>query len=152
MCLKVIDELARRLAPRADLRLLDVGTGSGILAIAAAKLGFKEVVGVDMDQVAVRVAQKNAESNGVAGAVSLSNTPVRLLDGLYSVVVANILPHVLINMKEHLVARIEAGGFLILSGILIEKAQEVKSAFAGDVQLYNELHEEQWACLVFKND
>jgi ribosomal protein L11 methyltransferase len=130
--------------------MLDVGTGSGILAIAAAKLGFTEVVGVDVDQVAVRVAQKNAGINGVADEVAFSNTPLRMLEGQYPVVAANILPHVLIYLKEHLTARLEAGGFLILSGILIEKAQEVKNAFALDLQLCKELHEEQWACLVFQ--
>ncbi len=150
MCLKVIDELEGMLAPQGSLRMLDVGTGSGILAIAAAKLGFTEVVGVDVDQVAVRVAQKNAEINGVTDKVAFSNTPLRMLEGQYPVVVANILPHVLIYLKDHLTPRLEAGGFLILSGILIEKAQEVKNAFAGDMQFFKELHEEQWACLVFQ--
>jgi ribosomal protein L11 methyltransferase len=150
MCLKVIDELEVMLAPQGNLHMLDVGTGSGILAISAAKLGFKEVVGIDVDQVAVRVAQKNAELNGVAEAVSLSNTPLRMLEGEYPVVVANILPHVLIYFKEHLIPRLATGGFLILSGILIEKAQEVKNAFAGDLHFFKELHEEQWACLVFQ--
>ena len=152
MCLKVIDELERMLAPRGKLRMLDVGTGSGILAIAAVKVGFTEVAGIDYDQIAIRVAQKNAEMNGVAGMAIFSTTPVRLMEGLYPVVVANILPHVLINMKEHLVARLEPGGYLVLSGILIDKAAEVKSAFAADVDFFKELHEEQWACLVFQKE
>lgn len=150
MCLKVIDELALICAPRGALRLLDVGTGSGILAIAAAKVGFTEAAGIDYDHIAIGVAQKNADMNGVAGVASFSTTPVRLMEGHYPVVVANILPHVLINMKEHLVARLEPGGYLVLSGILIDKAAEVKSAFAGDVHFFKELHEEQWACLVFQ--
>ena len=150
MCLKVIDELEHMLAPHGNLRMLDVGTGSGILAIAAAKIGFTEVAGIDYDQVAIRVAKKNAEMNGVAGVSTFSNTPVRLMEGHYPVVVSNIFPHVLINMKEHLVARLEPGGYLVLSGILIEKAAGVKSAFAGDVRFLKELHEEQWACLVFQ--
>ena len=150
MCLKVIDELERMLAPRGNLRMLDVGTGSGILAIAAVKVGIAEVAGIDYDQIAIRVAQKNAEMNGVAGVATFSTTPVRLMEGLYPVVVANILPHVLIHMKEHLVVRLEPGGYLVLSGILIDKAAEVKSAFAADVDFFKELHEEQWACLVFQ--
>jgi ribosomal protein L11 methyltransferase len=150
MCLKVIDELERMLASRGSLRMLDVGTGSGILAIAAVKVGFAEVAGIDYDQIAIRVAQKNAEMNGVEGVATFSTTPVRLMEGLYPVVVANILPHVLIHMKEHLVARLEPGGYLVLSGILIDKAAEVKSAFAVDVDFFKELHEEQWACLVFQ--
>ncbi len=150
MCLKVIDELERMLASRGSLRMLDVGTGSGILAIAAVKVGFTEVAGIDYDQIAIRVAQKNAEMNGVAGVATFSTTPVRLMEGLYPVVVANILPHVLIHMKEHLVVRLEPGGYLVLSGILIDKAAEVKSAFAADVDFFKELHEEQWACLVFQ--
>jgi ribosomal protein L11 methyltransferase len=150
MCLKMIDELERRITPAGDLRLLDVGTGSGILAISAAKLGFTEIVGIDVDQVAVRVAQKNAELNGAADRLSLSNTPLRMLDGEYPVVVANILPHVLIYLKEHLLARLAPGGFLILSGILTAKAPEVIKAFSEELQFYKELHEEQWSCLVFQ--
>jgi len=152
MCLKMIDELERLLAPAGDLRLLDVGTGSGILAISAAKLGFTEIVGIDVDQVAVRVAQMNAELNGVAEELSLSNTPLRMLEGQYPVVVSNILPHVLIYLKEHLLARLAPGGFLILSGIIVEKAPEVKNAFSGALQFFKELQEEQWSCLVFRKD
>ena len=150
MCLKVIDELEGMLARKGKLRMLDVGTGSGILAIAAAKVGFTEVAGIDYDQVSIRVAQKNAELNNVAGVATFSTTPIRLMEGLYPLVVANILPHVLIHMKEHLVAHLEPEGYLVLSGILIDKAAEVKSAFAGDVHFFKELHEEQWACLVFQ--
>lgn len=150
MCMKAIDELERRLAPTGPLRLLDVGTGSGILAIAAARLGFTGIVAIDVDQVAVRVAKKNAELNSVADRVTLSNTPLRDLTGEYPVVVANILPHVLIYLKDHLLARLAPGGFLILSGIIMEKAGEVKNAFAADLQFFKELREENWSCLVFQ--
>ncbi len=152
MCVKALDELERRLAPEGGLRLLDVGTGSGILAIAAAKLGFTGIVGIDVDQVAVRVAQKNAELNGIADTVSLSNTPLKDLEGEFPVVVANILPHVLIYLKEHLLARLAPGGLLILSGIITEKAAEVRDAFTSDVQFCRELQGEQWSCLVFQKD
>ena len=152
MCVKALDELERRLSPEGGLRLLDVGTGSGILAIAAAKLGFTGIVGVDVDQVAVRVAQKNAALNGIADAVSLSTTPLKDLEGEFPVVVANILPHVLIYLKVHLLARLSPGGFLILSGIITEKAAEVQAAFTSDVRFCRELKEEQWSCLVFQKD
>ena len=150
MCLKAIDELDRLLASARGLKLLDVGTGSGILAIAAAKLGFAEVVAIDVDQVAVRVAQKNAELNGVAGRVALSNTPLRQLDGEYPVVVANILPHVLTYFKQQLIERLAPGGFLILSGIILEKAADVIEAFEAALELHKEFREENWSCLVFR--
>jgi ribosomal protein L11 methyltransferase len=150
MCLNMIDELERRLAPAGDLRLLDVGTGSGILAIAAAKLGFTDIVGIDVDQVAVRVAQKNAALNGSADSISFSNTPLRELQGEYPVVVANILPHVLIYLKDHLTPRVAPGGFLILSGILITKAPEVVTAFSSELQFFKELQQQEWSCLVFQ--
>jgi ribosomal protein L11 methyltransferase len=66
-------------------------------------------------------------------------------------VVANIMPHVLIDMKEELEARLSPDGFLILSGILSEKAGEVTTEFSKHLKFSKEIREEEWACLVFQN-
>ncbi len=150
MCLEAIEDLTGSLQAPASSTLLDVGTGSGILAIAGALLGVGRVEGIDNDHLAVGCAVKNAKNNKASENVTLSTTPLKKLEGAYDIVVANILPHVLIDMKELLVARMKPGGFLVLSGILIEKAPEVIAAFVPEVSLQKELHEEEWACLILK--
>jgi ribosomal protein L11 methyltransferase len=107
-------------------RVLDYGCGSGILAIAAAKLGAQHVDAVDVDEQAIEVALRNAEHNAVHIAVS---TPERLGAALYDVVVSNILAQPLILLAPLLAARSAAHGRIALSGILDSQAEEVGAAY-----------------------
>jgi len=102
--------------------LLDYGCGSGILAIAAAKLGAARVDGVDIDAQAVTASRDNANLNEVAAQFCL---PGELTPGQYDVVVANILTNPLKGMAPLLAGRVRPGGRLILSGILAEQAEDV---------------------------
>lgn len=150
LCLQVLDDISLAGDLHLMESLLDVGTGSGILAIAAALLGFNRVVGIDVDHTAIACARENAKRNGVDDSVEFSTTPIRNLTGFFTVIVANILPHTLIHMKEHLVTRLAEGGILILSGILEEKAREVIEAFQTDVTFLGKRLQENWTGLVFK--
>lgn len=126
LCLRALDE-----ALEAGARsVLDVGTGSAILAIAAAKLGAGPIVAVDNDTVAVAVARENIEHNGLVGAIEASATPLGELDGAWDLVLANILPHVLIALRDDLLARVAPGGRLVLSGIIERELQGVADAFS----------------------
>jgi len=149
MCLKAIESLWPQTCNRDTCSLLDVGTGSGILAIAAALIGFPEVVGIDYDYQAVACARNNAARNNLPHIV-FSTTPLKKVEGAFSIVVANILPHVLINMREPLIAHCARRGFLILSGILTIRALEVREAFMDTFEVYKELTEDEWTCLVLK--
>lgn len=151
MCLRAIEELAGTFHDKGSSSLLDVGTGSGILAIAASLLGIRKVVGIDFDHQAIACAEKNAIKNGVADYISFSTSPLKKINGMFSMVVANILPHVIIDMKEELEVRLSTDGFLILSGILSEKAGEVTTEFSKHLKFSKEIREEEWACLVFQN-
>ncbi|HWA86757.1 MAG TPA: 50S ribosomal protein L11 methyltransferase [Opitutus sp.] len=112
-------------------RLIDAGCGSGILALSAAKLGFRDAVGFDIDPEAVRVSEENATANGLAGAVTFF--PGDLVTGLSGrqaeIVVANILANVLMKFAPELTAAVAPGGTLILSGILAIEIAEVRAAF-----------------------
>ena len=113
-------------------RVLDVGTGTGILAIAAALLGASAVDAVDIDPVAIHVARENVESNGVATVVTLalgSVGPGEPFQGEYDLVVANILADVLVALAPSLTKAVRGGGTLILSGILDTKEAIVREAF-----------------------
>jgi len=112
---------------RGGERVLDYGCGSGILAIAAAKLGARDVAGTDIDPQALVASRANATLNGVAATfVAPDALPARASD----VVVANILAHPLILLAPALAARTRPGGRIALSGILGSQVDEVSAAYA----------------------
>lgn len=106
--------------------LLDYGCGSGILAIAAAKLGAARVDGVDIDAQAVTASRDNAALNDVSAHFCL---PGEIAAGQYDIVVANILTNPLKGMAPLLAGRVRPGGQLVLSGILAEQADEVMAIY-----------------------
>jgi ribosomal protein L11 methyltransferase len=138
----VLAWLARSLAPGASV--LDYGCGSGILAIAAAKLGAARVDGVDVDPQALDTAAGNARANGVR---LRAYPPERLPPGAYDVVVANILSQPLIVLEPLLAARTRRGGRIALSGILDAQSAEVAAAYAGDFDLRIAASEDGWDLL-----
>jgi ribosomal protein L11 methyltransferase len=105
-----------------------VGCGSGILGIAARKLGAGRVVMIDNDPVAVQVAAENAAKNGVPD-LEVSETPVGAVTERFPLVVANILAFTLIDLRAEIAATVVPGGELLLSGILSDQADEVARAF-----------------------
>jgi len=133
-------------------RFLDVGCGSGVLAIACAKM-FPEATGiaVDLDGDAVDVSRENAMRNAVLPRISVSATPVGEVHGPFDVVLANILPDVLIPLAGQIAARVAEGGTLILSGILRELADGVEAAYTPHgLTVKARLDEEGWRALVMQ--
>ena len=127
-------------------RVADIGAGSGILAIAAAKLGASEVVATDTDPLAVRIAGDNAHSNGVR--VQTQEAPPT---GTYDLVVANILADVIIGMAEGLAGWVAPGGILIASGIIDTREADVRFAVEGEGFSPLETRREgEWVALVFR--
>jgi ribosomal protein L11 methyltransferase len=129
--------------------VIDYGCGSGILAIAALKLGARHAFGVDVDARALAVSEENALRNGVADrytAVLPADLP---RDARADIVVANILAGPLVALAPTLIQRVEPGGALLLSGLLMSQVAEVRAAYAPYVEF--ELHQrEDWALLAGK--
>lgn len=124
--------------------VLDYGCGSGILAIAAARLGAGEVTGVDIDPQAVLAAQANAERNAVCARFVDS---AEMLVGEYDLVVANILSNPLRVLAPAICAHVRSGGRLALSGILSEQAEEIIGVYAPWLALWVADEREGWVCL-----
>lgn len=129
---------------RGGERVLDYGCGSGILAIAAARLGAASVSGVDIDPQAIEAARANAERNGVAASFFDSAEPVA---GEYDLVVANILSNPLRVLAPAICAHVRRGGRLALSGILREQADEIIGIYARWLPLQVADVREDWVCL-----
>jgi ribosomal protein L11 methyltransferase len=123
---EVLDGMRDRLQGKP---MLDVGTGSGILALSALTLGAASAVAVDNDPDVIEVVAQNAERCGLGGRIEASTTPIEDVPGCFDVVVANIRSTVLVPMASALVARVASGGCLVLSGILVSEADEVLATY-----------------------
>lgn len=128
MCLDWLDGL--------DLdgrRVLDYGCGSGILAIAALKLGARSAVAMDIDPQAVTATECNARHNGVDGKLSVCSSDAGI-SGRFDVVVANILAGPLVELAESVITRLSSGGDLALSGILSGQVDRIRAAYAPRIE------------------
>lgn len=124
LCLDALQKvLAHRGAPAGET-LLDLGCGSGILAICAAKLGVKDITAADIDTDGIKSSEENAERNQIAG-ISFVPGSIDDVAGPYSVIVANILSHVLARLLPGIANKLAVGGHLIMSGILAEDADAI---------------------------
>jgi ribosomal protein L11 methyltransferase len=133
--------------------VLDVGTGSGILAIAAAAMGAGHVVACDIDPVACETAQENCSLNQVADVVEVTDRLLEELTGQFDVVLANILAEENVRLADALIQRVKPGGVLILSGILEEKVPLVTAAFSTlGLSSPDLFFDEEWACILYRRD
>jgi ribosomal protein L11 methyltransferase len=140
--------LERALQACPTARVLDLGTGSGILAIAAAKLGAGAVCGVDTDPDACAVAAQNAALNGVGDRIRIERDVVAA-PGPFDVVVANLLAGTLVDLAGELAGCLRPGGIAIGAGVLTEEAVAVRDAWrAAGLEDNGELADEGWVALV----
>jgi ribosomal protein L11 methyltransferase len=139
LCLQWLESVVKP-----GLSLLDYGCGSGILGIAAARLGAADVLGVDIDDAALTSAHDNAERNNVVLRLGHSRAP---LTGKFDLVVANILTNPLCVLAPLLAARVAAGGRIALSGILATQAQQVIDAYRPHIVLTVGAEHDGWVRL-----
>lgn len=149
LCLEALAQHFENVAP--PRTILDVGTGSGILAMAGAALGATQVIGCDIDSDACQVAVENVEQNQLAGKISITDRPLAEIPGQFDLVLANILATENIRLADHLVKRLAPHGRLVLSGILIEQEQRVLDAFAHfPLTILATNHRDEWSCIVYQ--
>jgi ribosomal protein L11 methyltransferase len=132
-CLEVIETVVRAEQPR---NALDLGTGSGVLALAVRKMRNIPVLATDIDPIAVRVAKENVRRNGIASNMRLETAPgfhsvSFRQEGPFDLIIANILARPLMKMAPQLAAHLVPGGSVILSGILAEQRWKVLAAYSG---------------------
>jgi ribosomal protein L11 methyltransferase len=133
------------------VRALDVGTGSGILAILASKLGAAEVDALDIDANAVKVAIENCEQNGVNNVRCLQSDLIRKASGKYDFISANIVADIIIRMAENVGDYLKDDGLLVVSGIIERQAEQVLSTFEGKgFKLVDKMDKNDWNAFVFR--
>jgi ribosomal protein L11 methyltransferase len=134
----------RAAGPRTAWRVLDYGCGSGILALAAAKLGASEVVAIDLDPRALEACAENARANEVSIRIGL---PQAVPAGRYDLIVSNILARPLVDLAPLFAACTDRGARIALSGVLTEQATQVIAAYASELDVRVEAVSEGWALL-----
>ena len=152
LCLELLEKIMDGRRPGATPSLLDLGTGSGILAAAASLLGAGRILALDIDPEAVVVAQENLALNGLSEQVECGTTPLESLTESFDIILANILAEELVRLAPGLTARLNQGGALILSGILAEKEELVRRGFASQPLLFEEtIHAGEWVAMLYRN-
>jgi len=144
-CLSLIEQASKKENTR---RLLDIGTGTGILAIGAGRLGFEEVVAVDIDPLCVDAAARNAAANRLS-CVEILEGGILVVTGTFDVIVANLLSEILIEIATDLAARLHPGGIAILSGMLNGQEYGVIQAMTSAGLTFQEMiTDNKWITLV----
>jgi ribosomal protein L11 methyltransferase len=148
LCLEAMERYASGLS--GAQRVLDMGTGSGVLSIAAAKIGAAFVDALDIDELAVDAARENVAENGVSGQVEVRLGSLEAARGPYDVILVNILAEVICALlKAGLAGHVRQGGTVIASGIIDEREAEVRAAFEqSGLLVVDRLAERDWVALV----
>ena len=157
-CLEMIDKVMRaaRGGPRGVNPVLDLGTGSGVLAIAAAKLGPVKVLATDIDPVATRVARENVRNNHAASRITCVtatgfHSTAFSREGPFGLIIANILARPLMRMAPDIKRNLAPGGTVILSGILAGQRRQVLAVYAGQRMRHVEtLWRNGWVTILLK--
>ena len=153
LCVKIMEQEITE-SNNKELSLLDVGTGSGILMIAGAKLGVKDVVGVDIDELAVEVAQENLILNGISKdefKVLKGDLISVIQDKKFDIVVANILADVLLILLKDIFKVVKPNGKIVLSGIVEEKLPEiVREVEALGYKILEVKEDKEWRALLIQ--
>ena len=145
LCLQILDSL-----PVSGRSVIDYGCGSGILGIAALKLGAAHVTAVDLDPQALLATRDNAIRNGVSASIDVQGVDVTGVDGGLAqayCVMANILAGPLIELAPKLTAACEPGGYVLLSGLLKTQAYAVKAAYATGFDMVQVVERDDWCCI-----
>jgi len=148
MCLKLMDTCFKP-----DISFLDVGTGSGILMIAASLLGAKGLAGIDTDEVAVKVAHENLAKNHIARQdfdISCSTLDQTVPES-YDFIAANIIAQVIVDILPDIRQRMAPQGLCILSGIIMERRGDIVEALTlNDLEIVDELNVDEWVSMVIQ--
>ncbi len=145
MCMEMLEKI---ITPEAEV--FDVGTGSGILSVAAAKLGAKSIVAVDIDANAVRIARENIAKNGLSGVIDVKEGDLlHGTEGKADVIIANIIADIIIMLLPDVAKKLKTDGRFLASGIIEERENDIrKAAAANGIKVLEVQHKGGWAAML----
>jgi ribosomal protein L11 methyltransferase len=134
-----------------DAQVLDLGTGSGILAMFAARLGFRNVLALDTDPVAVEVALQNVAKNGLEHVIDVSHQTIQSVASRFNLILANLTAAIHEELCEEMVSRLHRGGWIVLGGILRQEKASLEHLFSKTgLKLVTESPKNDWTCLSYR--
>ena len=149
LCIRALETLVKP-----GMTVFDVGTGSGVLSIVAAKLGAGRVEAVDFDPVAVRIAAENVRQNGVANVVRTGQSDLlKSVEGKADLIIANIIADIIVRLFGEVKESLAAGALMLLSGIIEDRLHDVTKAAARHGFHVERIEEEKgWAAVIVRGD
>jgi ribosomal protein L11 methyltransferase len=153
MCMEAIEDIILKNRSVAEWKVLDVGCGTGILGITAAKMGAQDVICVDNDPKATEIAAENAVINSVEDRLRIFNEDAAKIRQPRNLIIANLTAKLLLKLHAHLVRLLMPGGYLIISGIIESDVPAIEEHFiVAPLVTYNLLTEKEWVCYVLKSN
>lgn len=153
LCLELLESVMESSPLLTVPSLLDLGTGSGILAMAASLLGAGRILALDIDPDAVEVARDNLQLNQLSDQIECDTIPLESLEERFDIILANILAEELVRLAPYLNDRLQTGGSLILSGILAEKEHLVRQGFASQPLKYDHTASAgEWVAMLYRKE
>ncbi|MDQ1278602.1 MAG: ribosomal protein methyltransferase, partial [Thermodesulfobacteriota bacterium] len=153
MCLQAMEDLILQDRAARSWRVMDVGAGTGILGIAAAKLGAGKVVCVEIDKQAVDIAGENIRTNGVEDKVDVVYQDVTTIQETFNLIVANLTAKMLIKLRPQLISLLKRGGVVVMSGIIEQNREDMEHHFfAEPFVVQRTITEKEWLCYVLTKE
>lgn len=151
LCVNALEDIILKNRPADGWQILDVGTGTGILAMCCVRLGADHAVAIDLDRQAVEIAAVNVAINDLAASIDIENRDAADMTGSFNLIVANLTTPSLLTLRETLRSLIVPGGYIVASGITDMSVREIEDAFTsdGDISIQGRLSEKEWVCLTF---
>ena len=151
MCIEAIEDIIMKDRSVQEWKVLDVGCGTGILGITAAKLGAQDVICLDIDKKAIEIARENAAINHVEDRLHIINKDAMMINEPRNLIIANLTSKLLLKMSRHFTQLLLPGGYMIISGIIEQDAKDIEETFSAAQLIQNKMiTEKEWICYVLK--
>ena len=151
MCIEAIEDVIMKDRSIKEWKVLDVGCGTGILGITAAKMGAQDVICVDIDKKAIEIAGENATINNVKSSLRILNKNAAAIDKPRNLIIANLTAKLLLTLRPHLIQLLLPEGYMIISGIIEQDAKNIEEHFSADpLTIYKVITEKEWVCYVLR--
>ena len=151
MCMEAIEDIIMKDRSIKAWKVLDVGCGTGILGITAAKMGAQDVICVDIDKKAVEIAGENAAINNVGNFLRIFNKDATTINEPRNLIIANLTAKLLLKLRVHLTQLLLPEGYMIISGIIEQDAKNIEEQFSDDpLTTYKVITEKEWVCYVLR--